>query len=40
MHTFKVSGIGGGSCVAKITAAIHAPDSNASVSAALSQGQV
>jgi len=25
MHTFKVSGIGGGSCVAKITAAIHAP---------------
>ena len=40
MHTFKVSGMGCGSCVARITTAIHVLDSNASVSAALSQGQV
>ena len=40
MHTFKVSGMGCGSCVAKITAAIHALDSSASVNVDLSQGQV
>lgn len=40
MHTLKVSGMGRGSCVARITTAIHVLDSNASVSVALSQGQV
>lgn len=40
MHIFNVSGMGCGSCVAKITTAIHALDSSASVNVHLSKGEV